>query len=470
MANDAPTHNSPNTRRIVHLGLGAFFRAHGALYVQEAALGTDEPWEITGVSMKSPKTRDMLIDSKYHTHVMEKHIDQSIIKELTIINKSLFIGEDYEETIERIVSRETFLVTLTITEKGYCRLPATGRLDQSNPEIQHDLSNLRATTAIGLIVRGLSLRKSAGFDPFTVLSCDNLPANGKLTRQLVLDFAALKQPDLADWIARECRFPSCMVDRIVPATTEADHTEFYRLAGKQDAALVTCEPFRQWVIEDDFVGAIRPKFESVGVQMVRDVAPFETMKLRLLNGSHSALAWLGRLLGLGTIHEAINDPDLSHFVRYLWALEIIPTVRQPEGQDLDTYVQSLFDRYSNPNIRHSLHQIASDSSQKIPQRILATIADNLASNRKCPGLILAVAAFVKSSLGKTEAGVDIPVNDPAADQIVAVSQNGVGAVLNLTNIFPSLLSTEPLFQAELSKAWDRLNRLGVRKCIQSIIQ
>ncbi len=440
------------------------------MYVQEASAISGEIWSITGVSIKSPRTRNMLIKNKYLTHVMEKHSNHCISKELTNINKSSFLYDDYKLILAEIVSRETFLVTMTITEKGYCQIPSSGRLDLAHPDIQFDLQNDQPRTAIGLLVEGFSLRKAAGIDPFTVLSCDNLPSNGAFTRQLVLDFAALRQPDLVDWIAAQARFPSCMVDRITPATTEADHAEFHRLTGKHDPTLVVCEPFRQWVIEDDFVNGIRPKFELAGVQMVADVAPFETMKLRMLNGSHSTLAWLGRLLGMATIFEAISDRDLGAFIRYLWADEIKPSISNPPAQDLSTYANSLEARFSNPNIRHSLHQIAADSSQKIPQRILATIADNLKANRKSPGLFLAVAAFLKSTLGIAESGVAIPVRDPNADQISTALQNGVSGVLKLTDIFPATLATNQYFQAELSKAYERLNRLGTRKCVQSILQ
>lgn len=472
-----PTHNSKissGLRRIVHLGPGSFFRAHGAIYVQEAIRESGERWEIIGVSLKTPTIRNVLRRQKYLYFAMEKGPDTFLYQKINTIKNVLFLADDYGLTIDLLASRETSIVTLTITEKGYRRIPASGQLDLTNPDIQHDLKNDTAITAIGLLVHALVLRKSAEIPPFTILSCDNLPGNGKLIRNLVLEFAALKHPGLADWIAAEGRFPCCMVDRIVPATTNADLAEFRRLSNRDDLALVVHEPFRQWVIEDDFVGNIRPKLELAGVQFVADVAPFEAMKLRMLNGTHSTLAWLGALSGLATIHDAISDSVLAAFINGLWQHEIIPAVAAPPGQDLSAYARTLFDRYSNRNIRHLLAQIATDGSQKLPQRILATIADNLAAQRACPGLFLAVAGFVQYSLGLDENGRPLPVSDPMAKSVVraisgAVSESDqIDAILAMPGLIPLKLANDPLFRAGLLAAWIALQSHGVRQSLRQI--
>ncbi len=477
MANQIKTNNSPesdNPRRIVHLGLGAFFRAHGAIYVQQAVLESGENWSITGISLNSPSAREKLRPGGFTYNVMLKHDTKSSFEHITIIDRVIYAGDEYDDVIASLTADETRIVTLTITEKGYCRVASSGNLDLSHPGIQHDLVSSRPTTAPGLIVRALSLRRAKGMPAFTVLSCDNLVSNGRLTQSIVQQFAALKEPGLETWITRYGRFPSSMVDRIVPATSESDRDEFRKLTGKSDAGLVVAEPFRQWVIEDDFVDQIRPDWAKVGVQMVDDVAPFETMKLRMLNGTHSTLAWLGGLLGMETIYDSVSDPDLSRFVHSIWRNEIIPIIAAPAGTDLHQYAATLFVRYANPNIRHRLVQIATDSSQKLPQRILVSIEDNFAGGRICPGLCLSVVAFLKYCAGKGEMGQDLGVNDPLALPLIRAMESArtledkVGAALEIDSIFQRSLASNEKFRADLGGIWRLANKSGVRSAIQAI--
>jgi len=352
---------------------------------------------------------------------------------------------------------------LTITEKGYCHSPATGRLRLDDPDITHDLAHPdQPRTAPGFLVEALDRRRRAGAAPFTVLSCDNLPGNGRLARGVVLDFAQARDPGLADWIAATARFPATMVDRITPATTPEDVARLTALTGRYDPACVSHEPFRQWVIEDDFVGNARPAWDAGGAQFVRDVAAFETMKLRCLNGTHSALAYLGYLAGHDTVAEAVADPDFAALCQKLWRDEILPTVPQPEGEDLSAYTAALLTRYRNPAIHHRTAQIAADGSQKLPQRILAPIAESLAAGRPVPGLALVVAAWMRYVGGVDEAGQTIDVRDPLADLLRAASDGAtiptdkVAALLAIDQVFAPTLAKDIRFTREVARAYSAL--------------
>ena len=364
------------------------------------------------------------------------------------------------------------IVSLTVTEKGYCHHPATGRLDAAHPDIIHDLANPAAPrSAVGLIVAALARRRAAGSAPFTVLCCDNLPHNGRLLAGLVADFAALRDDALAGWIAANVAFPSTMVDRIVPAATEADIADAAEAIGLFDAAPVSHEPFRQWVIEDRFVDGARPAWERAGAQMVADVAPYEHMKLRLLNGAHSALAYLGYLAGHETIPDTVADPVFARYVDRLWAEEIIPVVPPPPGVDLADYAAQLHARFANAAIRHRTWQIAMDGSQKLPQRLLSTIRERLARGLPIPLLALAVAAWVRYVGGIDEAGREIDVRDPLARQLrETLAQAGgdpaqqVDAILRMQAVFDTDLPQSDAFRSAVLAASVRLAK-GARQAV-----
>ena len=336
---------------IVHLGLGAFYRAFGAVYVAEAMAASGGDWSIVGVSLKNPTTRDALAPQNWaYTSVTLAENNEST-KVIDVLENVLVAPENPAAVLEAMADPGVKIVSLTVTEKGYCHNPATGALTVDHPDIAHDLQQEMPRSAPGFLVRALARRRAAGVPPFTVLSCDNLPENGALVRQIVLDFAHLIDPTLAQWIGENGRFPATMVDRITPATTSADIARVTAETGLYDSAPVLHEPFRQWVIEDNFVRDIRPDFNAVGVEMVKDVSRFEQMKLRMLNGSHSALAYLGYLAGHETISDTVADPAFAAYVRQIWA-EIMPVVRAPQGFDLQVYAKALMERYANPKIRH----------------------------------------------------------------------------------------------------------------------
>jgi fructuronate reductase len=455
---------------IVHLGLGAFFRAHGAVYIQEA--DTTGDWGILGVSLQRPDVRDALQPQDGLYTALELGPDGQTAQTITSVVNVLVAPEDPQAVLDAMADPAVKIVSLTVTEKGYCHEPATGRLNADHPDIAHDLAHPLPKSAIGFLVRALQLRRAAGRRPFTVLTCDNLPTNGRLVRNLTLDLAARIDPALADWIATEGRFPATMVDRIVPATTAEVIARVASLTQANDAAPVQHEPFRQWVVEDDFVDNQRPDLAAVGVELVRDVTPYEHMKLRMLNGTHSSLAYLGYLAGHETIADTMADPVFARFARHLWLDEIIPALTPPPGADLRAYADRLADRYRNPGIRHRTWQIAMDGSQKLPQRILGTLADNLAVERESPGLILAVAAWMRYVGGTDERGQPIDVRDPLAARLRAASDSRetpdgkVAALLSFREIFPETLAEA--LGPQIAIAYKSLMQNGARRAVESL--
>ncbi len=457
---------------IVHLGLGAFFRAHGAIYIAEAMRASGGDWGILGVSLVSPTQRDLLEPQDFAYTALELGPGGETPRVIDVVQDVLVAREDPAAVLAAMADPAIRIVSLTVTEKGYCHEPATGRLNASHPDIVHDLAHPDAPrSAPGYLVRALARRRAEGTAPFTVLCCDNLPENGRVAGGVVLDLARLIDPALADWIAAEGAFPSTMVDRIVPATKPEDIERLTALTGVLDRSPVMHEPFRQWVVEDRFVGGARPDLGAVGVQLVSDVTPFELMKLRCLNGTHSALAYLGYLAGHETIADTVDDPPFAAYVRHLWRAEIIPTLEPPEGEDLSAYADALFTRYANPAIRHRTWQIAMDGSQKLPQRILGTIADDRAAGRDCQGLTLAVAAWMHYVSGVDEGGRTIDVRDPMAERLRALSDGAddpagkVTALLSVAEIFPQALAADEGFRADLSAALTALATEGARAAV-----
>jgi fructuronate reductase len=479
MEGGLPADSAPALRRtapapavgIVHLGLGAFFRAHGAIYVEEAMAHSGGAWGILGVSLQRPDIRDALTPQDGLYTALELGPTGETARTVTSVTGVLVAPEDPMAVLRAMADPAVKIVSLTVTEKGYCHEPATGRLNPAHPDIQHDMANPLPRSAIGFLVRALDLRQRAGDRPFTVLTCDNLPGNGPLLRGLVLDLAQRINPALAAWIAKEGRFPATMVDRIVPATTPEVTARICATIGIADRAPVQHEPFRQWVIEDSFVDAARPDLAAVGVEFVRDITPHEHMKLRMLNGTHSALAYLGFLAGHDTIADAVADPVFAAFLRRLWTREIIPAVTAPPGVNLPAYADRLFDRFANPGIRHRTWQIAMDGSQKLPQRILGTLADSVAAGRDSPGLILAVAAWMRYVGGMDERGQPIDVRDPLAARLRAAHADTpeatVAALLSLREVFP-----QPLAQSlgpAITTAYKGLLLKGAHRAVKELV-
>jgi fructuronate reductase len=456
---------------IVHLGLGAFFRAFGCVYVADAMRVAGGDWGIVGVSLRSPDTRDALKPQDWAYTSVTLTPDGPQTRVIDVLNDVLVAPEDPQAVLDSMCDPGVRIVSLTVTEKGYCHNPATGALNMGHPDILYDLTHNLPRSAPGYLVRALQQRHAAGIAPFTVLTCDNLPHNGALVRGVVLDMARRIDPALADWIAENGRFPATMVDRITPATTDEDIKTVEMLTGLHDAAPVMHEPFRQWAVQDDFVNGDRPDLAAAGAQLVDDVAAFEDMKLRMLNGTHSALAYLGYLAGHETISDTVADPSFAAYVRHCWE-EIMPAVAAPPGIDLTDYADALFDRYANPAIRHRTWQIAMDGSQKLPQRLLGTLRANLDAGRDSPALCLAVAGWMRYVAGKDEAGQPIDVRDPLADLLRDTATDSatgtVAALLSLDQIFPADLAAQ--LAAPVSLAAATLWAKGASSVVQEVTQ
>ena len=453
---------------IVHLGLGAFHRAHQAVYT-DTVLARDPRWGICGVSLKTPRATTALAAQDGLYTALEKSAAGSRARVIGAVREALFLGTDRDRVLVRIADPAVHVLTLTVTEKGYCHDPATGRLDLAHPDIVRDLAHPEsATSAPGLIVAGLAARRSAGAGAITVVCCDNLPHNGRTVEAIVAAYADARDPALAQWIREHVAFPSTMIDRIVPATTDADVSEVARLLGMHDAAPVVFEPFRQWVIEDRFVAA-RPAWEDDGAQFVADVEPFETMKLRLLNGSHSTLAYLGFLAGHDYIWQASADRQLAALIERQMTEEIVPTLVAPPATDLAAYCGQLLTRFRNPALPHRTQQIAMDGSQKLPQRLLGTVRDQIAAGASYAHLALAVAGWIRYASGIDERGRAIAVADPLAPTFAAIVKTAAGdpaaiaaGFLDIRAVFGTDLAADVAFRTAVARNVVALFRDGVR--------
>jgi fructuronate reductase len=460
------------TAGIVHLGIGAFHRAHQAVVVDDLLATGATEWGIVGASLRSPDTRDALApqDGLYTLAVRSgEGTDHRIIGSVLATDVA---REKPGQLIARLANPATRIVSLTVTEKGYGHTPQTGDLDEAHPDIVHDLQNPGTPrSAIGFLVAALARRRIAGEAPFTVLSCDNLAANGRTLGRIVTQFAGLRSRNLANWIDSEVAFPSTMVDRIVPETTDADRAAVSSALGMTDAWPVVTEPFTQWIVEDRFTAG-RPDFAAAGVQLVSDVTPFEHMKLRLLNASHSALAYLGYLAGFETIAAAVTDDRFAQFALKVMQ-EAAPTLAMPEGTNLAGYSVSLLQRFSNPALHHRTWQIAMDGSQKLPQRLLATMQDRLRLGLPIKTHALAVAGWMRYVTGTDEQGRTIDVRDPLAAKLKAIADSTgpvadrlAPALLEVDSIFGAL-GADPRMHSAVTEALTRLYKLGARQAVQT---
>lgn len=457
---------------IVHLGIGAFHRAHQAVYLDDC-LAVDPGWGIVGASLRRPDTADALNpqDGLYTLAIRDgEDVQARVVGSVG----EVLCSPGNAPLLAALASAETRMVTLTVTEKAYCRNPASGNLDTDHQDIRADLETGGFSTVPGLLTAALAQRREQGLSPISIVSCDNLPANGHTLKTIVTQFAELRDPQLARWVDREIGFPSTMVDRIVPATTDEDRAEIAALIGMEDAWPVVTEPFTQWVVEDNFAAG-RPPLEQVGVIMAQDVEPFELMKLRLLNGSHSALAYLGVFAGHETVSDAVADPVLRAYLETMMRDEIKPTV-DIQGVDLDAYIGSLLVRFSNAALKHRTMQIAMDGSQKIPQRLLGTVRDRKAAGAPHDRLLLAVAAWIRHLSGAGPDGGRYRIEDPMADKLTQIAAetlpdvHGFGdAVLDIQEVFGSDLSADQRFRGDVLNHLKTLFTSGAQAAMRPLI-
>lgn len=460
---------------VVHLGIGAFHRAHQAVVFDDALAGGDLRWGVLGASLRSPGVRDQLNPQDgLYTLVVRDGAEEHL--RVIGAGRGVLVGpEDPAALVAAMADAEVHIVTLTVTEKGYRLDPATGDLLLDDPDVAADLADIASPrTAPGFIVAALAARKAAGLKPFTVISCDNIPHNGKRIRASVIAMARRVDPALALWIEAEGAFPQTMIDRIVPATIPDDVARLSARLGVDDQGMVKAEPFTQWVIEDWFAGE-RPDFAAFGVQLTDAVEPWEDAKLRLLNGAHSAVAYLGALSGYEHVHEAVTVPAFRAFIEALWD-EAQTTLNPPPGLDVAAYRQELMARFSNSALMHRTRQIAMDGSQKLPQRLLAGMAERLAKRQGIEALALGVAAWMRWQEGVTESGETVVVDDPLAArtaELIAASENDeaeVRALLTLSAVFPASLASDRHFVDAVTGAFLSLREHGAVEAARRVTE
>jgi mannitol 2-dehydrogenase len=460
---------------VVHLGVGGFHRSHQAVYLDSlmnAGAGLD--WGICGVGVLpgDARMRDALAGQDSLWTLLVRHpdgfVDARVVGSMV---EYLLAPDDPERVVERMTDPQVRIVSLTITEGGY-NTTADGGFDATAPAIVADLRTPEApATAFGLVTEALRRRRERGVPAFTVMSCDNVPGNGAVARRAFAGHAALRDPELGRWVEQEVAFPDSMVDRITPATTDADRAELSAAFGIEDAWPVVCEPFSQWVLEDSFPAG-RPPLQDAGVQLVDDVAPYELMKLRLLNAGHQVLGHVGRLAGLEYVHEACQDPLLRRLLLGYLRTEGIPTLRPVPGIDLRRYVGDLVGRFASPAVRDTLDRLRTDASDRIPKFLLPVLRENLAAGREVRHCALVLAAWALGLEGRDETGAPVEVVDARGEALVAAAgrqQEDPLALLRVREVFGDLADDERLaaaYTAELAS----LRARGVRPTVESLVR
>ncbi len=448
----APTAKLPGYNRnglkpgILHLGPGAFFRAHFAPFTDAAIAVAGGDWGIEVASLRTADVADHLNEQNGLYTMLVRDTSGTTANIIGPILRAHVAPRNPGDLFARLGDPAIKIVSLTVTEKAYGFDSATGGLDLKHPDIAADLANRHAPRGvIGYIVEGLARRRAKGIAPFTPLSCDNLPSNGAVLKRLVLEFAARIDPELREWIEKNVPFPSTMVDRITPASTDATYRDAERLTGRQDLAAIETEPFTQWVIEDHFANG-RPEWEKAGALMVEEVSAYEKIKLRMLNGAHSLLAYLGYIGGYEFIRDVMDDVGLAALARRHMNAAAA-TLDPVPGIDLEVYADELIARFANKAIAHRTYQIAMDGTQKLPQRLLEPAGEALANGSKAETYAIAVAAWMRYALGVNRDGERYELRDPRAGEIAAlladVPRNGGAvskALFGLAGLFPAALT------------------------------
>jgi fructuronate reductase len=433
---------------IVHIGLGAFHRAHQAVYLEQTLALHGGDWMIASANIRSNYSLVEQMNAAEHCYHVVEYADTSNanLREIKAIKNTFFCGSDEgrEALLAQMTAPATKVVTLTVTEKGYYLAPSTGELLVGAPEIQHDMASpSQPKTALGLILESLKQRRAQGLSAFTVLSCDNMPHNGIRAKGAVVALAKGQDDEFAQWIEKNVAFPNSMVDRIVPAVSEQDLAMIKADTGISEPTVVKCEQFSQWVIEDHFPAG-RPQWESAGVQMVDDVSSYEMMKLRMLNGSHSLLAYLGSIAGFKSVADAVQDKDIRAFLEHYMMQEVAPTLPSFSQTEIAIYCQQLLARFENDSLQHQLKQIAMDGSQKLPQRWLTGLTELQAQALAAPAIELGIAGWIAFLCDAEQDQQSI--NDPLETVLFETvnryrddSVSLVGTLLQRNDIFPSSL-------------------------------
>jgi mannitol 2-dehydrogenase len=463
------------TTGVVHVGVGGFHRAHQAMY-HDRLMGRGEglDWGICGVGvMPADRRMKEAMDGQDNLYTLVvKHSDGTYEpRVIGAITEYLFAPDDAEAVIEKMAAEATRIVSLTVTEGGYNIHNVTGRFDTGNPDVRHDLEpGAVPRTTFGFVTEALRRRRERGILPFTVMSCDNLPGNGHLSRMVFTAFARMRDPGLGDWVEREVRFPNSMVDRITPVTTDDDRAELRKRFGIDDKWPVVCEPYTQWVLEDAF-SLGRPPYEDAGVQVVEDVEPYELMKLRLLNAGHQALCYFAYLAGYRLVHEAAQDPLFRAFVRGYMDEEATPTLAPVAGVDLDDYKDTLIERFSNPEIRDTIARLCAESSDRIPKWLLPVIRHQLETGGEIRRSAAVVASWARYAEGVDEQGEPIDVVDRLKDTVVANARRQheePDAFIADRELFGDLVDDER-FVGSYRSALASLHARGARATVESLV-
>ena len=472
---EAPTYRRDQvTPGIVHIGIGNFHRAHQAVYLDDLFnTGRDLDWGIVGAGFRPPDSsmREALSGQEWLTTVVEMECGSSTARVTGAMIDFLPVGQDGGAMVKALADPRIRIVSLTVTEGGYCIDPATGAFDPDNRDIRDDLASPEKPEHVfGTLVAALSRRRAAGVPPFTVMSCDNIPGNGHVAADAVTGFASLIDPDLAAWIGDNVAFPNSMVDRITPATSDRERDLLKERFDIDDAWPVFCEPFRQWVMEDRFCNG-RPALEEVGVTFTDDVGAFELMKLRMLNGGHAAIAYPSALLGIHGVDEAMTHPLISGFLEKLVRDEVIPVVPPIPGVDRGDYLELIMHRFANPEVKDTIPRLCQDGSNRQPKFILPSTRDRLAAGQPVDGLALESALWCRYCYGETEDGAPITVDDVHADRLKAAAhraRTSPAAFLELRDIFGDIADS-PDFQSAFERTLKDLWQDGVAKTMAAYV-
>lgn len=460
---------------IVHLGVGGFHRAHQAAYLDAVMqLGRGDAWGISGVGLlPGDEAMHAALDAQDGLYTLMTRAPSGAVSARVIgsLLEHHFAPADPSAVLDRLAAPGTRIVTLTITEGGYGIDPASGRFLSEDPAIAHDtVSGAAPRSVFGYLLAALRRRRESGIAPFAVVSCDNIESNGKVARTSLSAFARLADPSLAEMIESEVAFPSSMVDRITPVTTPADRAELEERFGIADRWPVVCEPFCQWVLEDNFPDG-RPELEAVGVQMVQDVAPYEQMKLRLLNAGHQAIAYVGILAGYRYAHEAVTDPLIAAFLSGYLREEAQPSLAPVAGIDLDAYRASLLERFSNAALGDTLARLCAHSSDRIPRFVVPVIAENLAAGRPVRLGAAILASWARYGQGRGENGEELLIEDARRDEVMArarAQRDDPLAFVRDATLFGDLVAHEA-FCSAYRVALDAFSRLGARRGLAALV-
>ncbi|PMQ11188.1 Polyol:NADP oxidoreductase [Pseudomonas sp. AD21] len=472
-----PAYSLSDTRQgIAHIGVGGFHRAHQAYYT-DALMNTGQAldWAICGVGLRAEdrRARDDLKEQDYLFTLFELgDSDDTEVRVIGAIRDMLLAEDGAQALIDKLADPQIRIVSLTITEGGYCIDDSNGEFMAHLPQILHDLANPGApTTVFGFLCSALEKRRGAGTPAFTIMSCDNLPHNGAVTRKALLAFATLRDKGLRDWIEQNVSFPNAMVDRITPMTSTAHRLQLADKHAVDDAWPVVCEPFVQWVLEDKFVNG-RPAWEQVGVQFTDDVSPYEEMKIKLLNGSHLALTYLGFLKGYRFVHETMNDPLFVRYMRAYMDLDVTPQLAPVPGIDLTDYKDTLVARFSNQAIADQLERVCSDGSSKFPKFTIPTINRLIADGRETKRAALVVAAWALYLKGVDENGDTYSIPDPRAtfcQALVADDALITQRLLAVEEIFGTAIPRSAEFVAAFEWCCDSLREVGVTRTLERVL-